>query len=192
MKNGVLEDRAAQTEYWSTQLHWKPYRNIESALLGCCSCWLERIQCQRRARNTFYKNGLTSAAHGASQTSSPVRWCTVNKTLSTLTVHGWCQQPQSARASVPDSRMNAGKCFPGSVAESPVVPDCWGRRELPTQPHWEDNVLHTLQGCAASPHSRQCRLGVGARWRNATTVKTDRRVNWVSGVVFQNNCLLER
>lgn len=136
--------------------------------------------------------GLTRAAHGARQIYSPVRWCTVNKSLSTLTVHGWCQQPQSAQASVAASRMNDREMFTrASAAESPAVPGCWRRTDLRKQLHREDNVLHTLQNCAASPYTRRCRLGVGARCRNAS-VKLEKRKDWaVSGASFQNKCQIE-
>lgn len=79
-----------------------------------------------------------------------------------------------------------------SAAESPAVPGCWRRTDLHKQLHREDNVLHTLQNCAASPYSRRCRLGVGARCRNAS-VKLERRRDWaVSGASFQNKCQFER
>lgn len=50
-------------------------------------------------------------------------------------------------------------------------------------------VLHTLRSCAASLHGGHGRLGVGARWRNATTVKPGRRLGSVSGVAFLNKGL---
>ena len=57
----------------------------------------------------------------------------------------------------------------------------------------EDNVPHTLQGLRRlTVRALQCRLGVGARWRSATGVKPDGRLNGVSGAVFQNKRVSER
>lgn len=56
----------------------------------------------------------------------------------------------------------------------------------------EDNVPHTLQGLRRlTVRALQCRLGVGARWRSATGVKRDGRLNGFSGAVFQNKSVSE-
>lgn len=136
---------------------------------------------------------LTRAAHGTSQPSPPLGWCTVDEALSTLAGwHGWWQQPRSAR------RRSVRLCFPGGeglraeggeeVPQSPAVSGCWGRggslslagRQCPA---------HTaaLRRLAA----RQTRAGwVWAHGvRNATTVIHHNETAHSSGLSFQSKSM---
>jgi len=93
------------------------------------------LACAREACTiTHLKHGLTRAAHGAGRASSPVRWCSCPPWQR---LHGWCQPPAE--------RMEADVS-----TLSPAAPRCWCRRDVPEQPHREDKVPLTLQGCAAS------------------------------------------
>ena len=132
----------------------------------------------------YKRNALTDAAHGASLMSSPVRWCTVNKPLATLTVHGWCQRPQSAHASVPASRMNG--VFTQEHCREPGGPQLLRPQRSSENSRTVETMSCTHCRAALPLPSRQRRLGVGARWKNATRVKLDGRVEGGSDEPFQN------
>lgn len=95
-------------------------------------------------------------------------------------------QRTSLRVS-PECRETSPRCGGGCCRE----PGCPWLLRPQRSPARKTIVLHTLQGCAASPHGTHSRLGVGARWRNATTVKRDWGVDSVSGVSFLNKSLRE-
>lgn len=135
---------------------------------------------------------LTRAAHGTSQPSPPLGWCTVDEPLSTLNGwHGWWQK--AAQAALGDAAS-------ASVRQEGMVSvrkeGKWCRRarlSVTAEAAAEvallrgDNVLLTLQRCAAPPGctANTRRLGVGARRENCDHNETAHG----SGLLFQSKSM---
>lgn len=133
------------------------------------------------------RNALTRAAHGTSQASPPLGWCTVNKPLSTLTGHGWWQQPRSAQAPASATLCCGGSSPCGWGGRGAAQPGCQWR----LRPRRKSLCGKTMScsHCSAAPPGRTAntgRLGVGARCGNATTVMREKKVGHGSGMSFQN------
>lgn len=96
MRRREWKSKQTRTQHWSMHLHWKP--SILRMLIGLLTRSGGVETKPGEAEVYIFIKAPTSAAHGASQTAAPLRCCTVNKPLSTLTVYGWWQQPHSAQA----------------------------------------------------------------------------------------------
>lgn len=118
-----------------------------------------------RFMNMLYVNAhaeempLTRAAHGTSKPSPPLGWCTADEPLSTVTGwHGWWQQPRSAASLLQQgkvsARMEAERCRRARLS---VATEAAAEVSLMRG----DNVVLTLQRCAAWPHGKHGQVGCG-------------------------------
>lgn len=105
-------------------------------------------------------------------------WCQ-SDVFSSQMMHRKLQYPTWMMPATAERKPQQGerwKTSQGRDQESPVVPSCGGRRDLPKQPHWEDNVVPTLQGYAASlQQTAQVGCGRAAEKRSQSQVTKENK-----------------